>query len=98
MVYTSDPKDLEMLRASVPFFAARDVVRLAPSLCRMTSSVFGGIAARNNGAPVGVLLEERIAVGDPGCRVVVALSPQAGVDSALAHRYDPPVDENDRPG
>ena len=75
-----------------------DVVRLAPSLCRMTSSVFGGIAARNNGAPVGVLLEERIAVGDPGCRVVVALSPQAGVDSALAHRYAPPVDENDRPG
>jgi len=52
-----------------------DVVQRAPSLCRMTSSVFGGIAARNSDHGVAVLLEERIAVGDPGCRVVVDLAP-----------------------
>lgn len=50
-----------------------DAVMKSPALCRMTSSVFGGIAARNAGDSV-VVLEERIAVGDPGCKVVVKLS------------------------
>jgi anti-sigma regulatory factor (Ser/Thr protein kinase) len=68
-----------------------DVVRRAPSLCRMTSSVFGGIAARNSDGPVTVLLEERIAVGDDGCRVVVQLRDDPGV-SAFGHRYSPPAD------
>lgn len=64
-----------------------DAVALAPSLCRMTSSVFGGIAARNNPEGASVLLEERIAVGDPGCRVVVYLAePPASVQSHV-HRY-----------
>ncbi len=69
-----------------------DAVRRAPSLCRMTSSVFGGIAARNAGAPVTVLLEERIAVGDPGCRVVVDLAPGTTGESPHGHRYSPPAD------
>jgi len=55
-----------------------DVVRQAPALCRMTSSVFGGIAARSFGQ-ASVILEERIAVGDPQCRVVVDLRPDAAV-------------------
>jgi hypothetical protein len=67
-----------------------DVVRLAPSLCRMTSSVFGGIAARNSDSTASVLLEERIAVGDPGCRVIVRLDPPAGQDPGLAHQYARP--------
>jgi hypothetical protein len=50
----------------------------------MTSSVFGGIAARSHGE-AWVSLEERIAVGDHECRVVVWLDrPPAGV---VAHRY-----------
>ena len=49
-----------------------DAVRQAPSLCRVTSSVFGGIAARNCGG-AAVHLEERIAVGDPECRVTIWL-------------------------
>jgi len=67
-----------------------DVVRLAPSLCRMTSSVFGGIAARNNDGPVLVTLEERIAVGDPGCRVIVCLDESKSPGAGFAHRYRPP--------
>lgn len=64
-----------------------EVVRQAPQLCRMTSSVFGGIAARNNDGPVLVQLEERIALGDPGCLVTVWLdTDQAPVD-AQGHRY-----------
>jgi anti-sigma regulatory factor (Ser/Thr protein kinase) len=53
-----------------------EVVQRQPGLCRMTSSVFGGIAARNTGA-AAVVLEERIALGDPECRVVVWLNGSA---------------------
>jgi DNA-binding NarL/FixJ family response regulator len=49
-----------------------DAVRKAPSLCQMTSNVFRGIAERNTGHGA-VRLEQRIAVGDPECRVVVSL-------------------------
>jgi anti-sigma regulatory factor (Ser/Thr protein kinase) len=62
------------------------VVQQAPALCRMTSSVFGGIAARNSDGEASVVLEERIAVGDPGCRVVVFLD-AAPDDPDVAHRY-----------
>lgn len=64
-----------------------DVVQLAPSLCRMTSSVFGGIAARSNDEGAAVLLEERIAVGDPGCRVVVYLQEPPASTRPLTHQY-----------
>lgn len=67
-----------------------EVVQQAPSLCRMTSSVFGGIAARNSEGGASVLLEERIALGDAGCRVVVELSiPRERADPA-AHYYATP--------
>ncbi|SCG42429.1 ATP-binding protein [Micromonospora coxensis] len=62
-----------------------ETVRRAPALCRMTSSVFGGIAARNHGEAV-VLLDERIAVGDPECRVTVLLG-EAARNSPGGHHY-----------
>lgn len=67
-----------------------EAVRHAPSLCRMTSSVFGGLAARNHPDGAAVLLEERIAVGDPGCRVVVYLGPPPAEVAPFAHRYRSP--------
>jgi predicted ArsR family transcriptional regulator len=45
-----------------------------PSLCMMTSNVFGYIAAQNLGY-AAVELEQTIAEGAPGCRVVVHLRP-----------------------
>jgi predicted ArsR family transcriptional regulator/anti-sigma regulatory factor (Ser/Thr protein kinase) len=60
-------------------------VRQSPSLCRMTSAVFGGIAAHNVGI-AAVSLDERIAVGDHGCRVVVHLGEQARA-AQRAHHY-----------
>ncbi|MEU4746381.1 methanogen output domain 1-containing protein [Actinosynnema sp. NPDC023658] len=60
-------------------------VQLSPSLCRMTTSVFGGIAARNTGR-AAVTLEERIALGDPGCRVVIHLG-DAAANATRAHHY-----------
>lgn len=71
-----------------------EVVKRAPTLCRMTSSVFGGIAARNAGGAV-VRLEERIAVGDPECRVTVWLG--ADAEGRAGHRYRAPG-EIDRVG
>jgi len=69
------------------------VIRRQPGLCRMTSSVFGGIAARNTGASA-VVLEERIALGDPECRVVVWLDGSAAERPRAAHFYaDPELQE-----
>lgn len=65
-----------------------NVVQRAPSLCRMTSSVFGGIAARN-GDGASVVLEERIGVGDPGCRVVVRLNTPE--PDGRGHHYPAPA-------
>lgn len=45
-----------------------------PSLCMMTSNVFGRIAAQNLGY-AAVSLDETIARGAPGCRVTVLLRP-----------------------
>jgi DNA-binding NarL/FixJ family response regulator/anti-sigma regulatory factor (Ser/Thr protein kinase) len=74
-----------------PFGAA---VQREPTLCRMTSSVFGGIAARNAGRS-SVVLEERIALGDPECRVVVWLGENDPPNPAAAHRYRAPLVEDD---
>ncbi|WP_191085704.1 methanogen output domain 1-containing protein [Roseococcus microcysteis] len=51
-----------------------DFVQGRPSLCMMTSNVFGAIAAESQGY-AAVRLERTIAAGDPACRVVVLLRP-----------------------
>lgn len=68
-----------------------DAVQRSPALCRMTSSVFGGIAVRNGDNEVAVVLEERIAVGDPSCRIVVWLQTEGRPVPPWAHRYQPPT-------
>jgi DNA-binding NarL/FixJ family response regulator/anti-sigma regulatory factor (Ser/Thr protein kinase) len=70
-----------------PFGAA--TVQREPGLCRMTTSVFGGIAARNGGTS-SVVLEERIALGDPECRVVVWLDDAARPRATRAHVHRAP--------
>lgn len=64
-----------------------EAVRRAPALCRVTSSVFGGIAARNSERGARVVLEERIALGDDQCRVVVRFDVEAADTPEWAHRY-----------
>ena len=68
----SSPGIVRVVNTRCPFGAR---VRDAPDLCRMTSSVFGGIAARNFGY-AKVELRKRIALGDPGCEVCVYLNPK----------------------
>ncbi len=84
-VLEADEDRIVLANRACPFGEA---VLRAPALCRMTSSVFGGIAARNFGEAT-VVLEERIAVGDPACRVVVYLGEQPEIPHG--HRYQAPV-------
>ena len=57
-----------------------------PALCMMTSNVFGSIAAENLGY-AKVELQETIAAGAPGCRVVVHLKQTAESQAAPGREY-----------
>lgn len=57
-----------------------------PSLCMMTSNVFGLIAAENLGY-AKVAIENSIANGDAGCRVVVYLRPTPSAQAAEGREY-----------
>lgn len=63
-----------------------DKVLDRPALCMMTSNVFGVIAAQNLGY-AKVALEETIAQGHGGCRVVVYIKPSADADTAEGREY-----------
>ncbi len=82
-IVEADERRIVLGNRACPF---GDVVMRAPGLCRMTSSVFGGIAARNASGS-SVVLEERIAVGDPECRVVVWLQDPGAEGEDHAHVY-----------
>lgn len=62
------------------------MVKGHPSLCMMTSSVFGVIASQNLGY-AKVALEKTIAYGDEGCRVVVYLQPTKEANLAEGREY-----------
>ncbi|HYG97876.1 MAG TPA: methanogen output domain 1-containing protein [Terriglobales bacterium] len=57
-----------------------------PSMCMMTSNVFGAIAAENLGY-AKVELQETIAGGSSGCRVVVYLKPTQEAKTAGGREY-----------
>jgi len=73
---SSDPGVVRVVNSRCPF---GDMVKQAPELCRMTASVFGGIAARNFGY-AKVELRRRIAIGDDGCEVCVYTNREAARD------------------
>jgi len=63
---------IQVVNSRCPF---GDMVKEAPELCRMTASVFGGIAARNFGYGK-VELKKRIALNDSHCEVCVYIDPE----------------------
>lgn len=69
-----------------------EMVKGRPSLCMMTSNVFGFIAAQNLGY-ASVELHETIAEGAPGCRVTVFLRPgdEASPSAREYFRADDPA-------
>jgi transcriptional regulator with PAS, ATPase and Fis domain len=72
----ADRNSVRVINHRCPF---GERVRDSPELCRMTSSVFGGIAARNFGY-AKVNLRKRIAVGDGQCEVVIYMDRDAAQD------------------
>ncbi len=70
---SSEPGIVRVVNTRCPF---GDAVRQAPGLCKMTSSVFGGIAARNFGY-AKVILDKRIAIGNDTCEVRIYTDPKA---------------------
>jgi predicted ArsR family transcriptional regulator len=82
-VISADDEKIVLGNRACPF---ADKVVGRPALCMMTSNVFGSIAADNLGY-AKVALEETIAEGGPGCRVVVYLKPTAEARAARGREY-----------
>ena len=82
-VLEQDDEKIVLGNRACPF---GDKVKDRPSLCMMTSNVFGVIAAENLGY-AKVSLEETIAQGAPGCRVVLYLKPGPESEAAEGREY-----------
>ena len=63
-----------------------DKVKDRPSLCMMTSNVFGTISADNNGY-AKVALDKTIAQGDPECRVTIYFKATDEAEQADGREY-----------
>jgi len=85
-VVTQDDDKIVLANTRCPF-AEKVIDR--PALCMMTSNVFGSIAADNLGY-AKVVLEETIARGDAGCRVVVHLKRTADSEASAGREYFQP--------
>jgi len=85
---SSEPGVVRVVNTRCPF---GDAVKEAPELCRMTSSLFGGVAARNFGY-AKVALNKRLATNDGRCEVSIY------TDRDSASRYDGDEYESDSHG
>lgn len=82
-IVQQDETKIVFTNSTCPF---EDKVVDRPSLCMMTSNVFGVIAADNLGY-AKVVLEETIARGNKGCRVVVYLQQTEEASAATGREY-----------
>ena len=82
-VIEQDDEKIVLGNRACPF---AEKVEDRPALCMMTSNVFGVIAAENLGYGK-VVLEQTIAQGDPGCRVVVYLRATPESEAVAGREY-----------
>ena len=82
-IISADREKIVLGNTRCPF---GDRVKDRTSLCMMTSNVFGAITAENLGY-AKVSLDETIAAGYDGCRVVVYLKPGDESDHAEGREY-----------
>lgn len=82
-IVAQDDEKIVLKNRACPF-AEKVIGR--PSLCMMTSNVFGVIAAENLGYSK-VVIEEAIARGDAGCTIVVHLRPTEEALAADGREY-----------
>ncbi|WP_275099835.1 sigma 54-interacting transcriptional regulator [Sedimenticola hydrogenitrophicus] len=81
-VVSSNRRQVQIHAERCPFGS---LVHSAPGLCHMTSSIFGGVAARNFGY-AKVELQRRIALGSDSCDICIHLDPASAV-SVLGDEY-----------
>lgn len=81
-VQSIDGLRITLANTTCPF---GDRVHGRPSLCMMTSNVFGTIAAEHRNF-AQIAIESAIARGDAGCRVVVDLDPESRLPGARQYR------------
>lgn len=84
--FSIDSVDDEKIVLSNRMCPFGDRVKDRPSLCMMTSNVFGTVAAENVGY-AKVCLHETIAQGDSGCKVVVYLRQTSEADKEDGNEY-----------
>lgn len=82
-IISEDDEKIVLGNRACPF---AEKVHGRPSLCMMTSNVFGSIAASNL-RYAKVELQETIALGAPGCTVVVHLQPTNEARNAEGREY-----------
>ena len=82
-VIEEDEEKIVLGNRQCPF---EDKVIGRPALCMMTSNVFGTVTAENLGY-AKVVIEQAIARGDAGCRIVVHLKPTAEAEAADGREY-----------
>ncbi len=82
-IISEDEEKIVLGNRACPFGA---MVAGRPSMCMMTSNVFGSIAAAHLGY-AKVELQETIARGHAGCRVVVYLQPSEAALAADGREY-----------
>lgn len=82
-VIEETPEKIVLGNRACPF---EDKVIGRPAMCMMTSNVFGVVAAQNLGY-AKVVLNETIADGAPGCRVVVYLKPTGEASGQAGREY-----------
>ncbi len=82
-IVAQDDERIVLSNKACPF---GDKVVGRPSMCMMTSNVFGVIAAENLGQ-AKVELQATIAQGAPRCEVVLHLRPSAEYDAADGREY-----------
>jgi hypothetical protein len=82
-VIEQDERKIVLGNRACPF---GDKVIGRPSMCMMTSNVFGAIAAENLGY-AKVELQQTIANGNPGCRVIFYLKSTPAAEQAKGREY-----------
>jgi predicted ArsR family transcriptional regulator len=87
-IISQDDEKIVLGNRACPF---GDQVLGHPSMCMMTSNMMGAIAASNLGY-AKVELQETIARGHQGCRVVVYLKPDGEAADADGREYFPVLD------
>lgn len=82
-IVSQNDEQIVLANRSCPF---GETVLGRPAMCMMTSNIFGSIAGENLGY-AKVELQQTLAAGDAGCKVVIYIQPTPQADAAKGCEY-----------